>query len=220
MRTRDDARRSVLTVARRMHERGLVAGTAGNVSARAGDGTVVVTPSSVDYSTMGLDDLVVVAADGSVVAGDRSPTSELILHLSVLAAFSEVGGVVHTHARHASMFAVAHRPIPAAVDEFVVHVGGDVAVIPYQESGSEGLAHGVTAALTDRSAVLMANHGLVTIGPSVDDALRVTLVVEHNAAVVWGAAALGGEVALPAESVARFAGVYEYVRRHVWVPVA
>ena len=185
----DEVRVAVLAAAKTMYARGLVEGTAGNVSGRVDDGTVVVTPSSLGYEEMTLDDLVVVDLAGNVVAGTRSATSEKGVHLATFAAYPEVGGVVHCHAIHASMYAVSHRPIPAAIDEFVVYIGGDVPVGEYQPSGSDALSAEVARHLQDRSAVLMANHGLVTIGKSVEDALHSALVVEHNATHHVGRAA-------------------------------
>lgn len=214
----DVVREQVLAAAKTMWARGLVEGTAGNVSGRVDDGTVVLTPSSLSYDAMTLDDLVVVDLDGEIVAGHRSPTSEKGVHLAVLAAHPEVAAVVHCHARHASMYAVAHRPIPAAVDEFVVYVGGDVPVADYHPSGSRELPDEVARHLGDRSAVLMANHGLVTVGRSVDDALHAALVVEHNAHITWGAHLLGGVVDLDPEAATQFRGYYDHIRHHLWVP--
>lgn len=214
----EEVRHSVLAAAKAMHARGLVEGTAGNVSGRVDDGTVVVTPSSLGYEEMTLDDLVVVDLEGNVIDGTRSPTSEKGVHLAAFAAFPEVAGVVHCHAIHASMYAVAHRPIPAAIDEFVVYIGGDVPVGEYQPSGSDELPVEVASHLHDRSAVLMANHGLVTIGKSVDDALHSALVVEHNARIMWGAQQLGGVVGLPYKAVRNFTSVYSYIRNETWAP--
>ncbi len=211
--TRDEARRDVLATATHMARRRLVEGTAGNVSGRVDDGTVVVTPAALGYDVMALEDLVVVDLDGTVVEGTRAPTSEIDVHLATLRAFPEVGGVVHCHATYASMFAVAHRPMPAAIDELVVQIGGDVPVGTYRPSGSEALAIEVATHLADRSAVLMANHGLVTIGPSATDALHTALVVEHGAQVLWGALQLGGAVALPPDAERRFTSAYRRARQ-------
>jgi L-fuculose-phosphate aldolase len=207
---------AVLAAAKAMYRRGIVEGTAGNVSGRVDDGTIVVTPSSLDYEAMTLDDLVVLDLAGAVVAGERSPTSEKGVHLAALAAHPEAGAVVHCHARHASMYAVAHQSIPAAIDEFVVYIGGDVPVCEYHQSGSDELGAVVAAALGHRSAALMANHGLVTIGKSVEDALHSALVVEHNAEIVWGARLLGGVVELPDKARSDFTGVYDFIRHHTW----
>ncbi|HKY68320.1 MAG TPA: class II aldolase/adducin family protein, partial [Acidimicrobiales bacterium] len=101
------ARRAVLDAARALAARGLVEGTSGNVSARVDEGRVCLTPSSLRYDAMTLDDLVVVGLDGGVLEGDRSPTSEKALHLACYRRYPEIGGVIHSHPVHATMFAVA-----------------------------------------------------------------------------------------------------------------
>lgn len=212
----DEVKAAVLAAAKELYERRLVSGTAGNVSGRVDDDRIVMTPSSVPYTTMTLEDLVVVDPAGEVVDGHRSATSEKALHLECYSRYPEVGGVVHCHARWASMFAVAHRPIPAGIDEFVIYIGGDVPCAEYRQSGTGELAGEVAAHLVDRSAALMANHGLLCIGKDVEDALHSATVVEHNAQIMWGAEALGGVVALPEEAVANFTGVYGFVRSEMW----
>ncbi len=209
-------KQAVLDAAKTMYRRGLVEGTAGNVSGRIDDGHAVLTPSSLSYEEMTLDDLVLVDLEGDVVEGTRSPTSEKALHLECFKAYPEVQGVVHCHATYASMFAVARRPIPAAIDEFVIYIGGDVPVSDYHPSGSDLLATAVASRLGDRSAALMANHGMVCVGKSVEDALNSALIVEHNAQIVWGAAVLGDVVTLPEDVRKNFNGVYDFVRNNMW----
>ncbi len=209
-------REEVVAAAQTMYRRGLVEGTAGNVSARVDAERALLTPSSLEYEAMTPDDLVVVDLDGEVLEGERSPTSEMALHLECYRSYPEVSGVVHCHAKYASMYAVARRPIPAGIDEFVIYIGGDVRCAQYHPSGSDGLATAVAAELGDRSAALMANHGMVCVGKSVDDALKSALVVEHNAQIMWGAEALGGVEPLPQDAVDNFTGVYQFVREHMW----
>ena len=212
----DPVKEAVLAAAKKMYARGLVEGTAGNVSGRVDAERVVVTPSSLGYDEMTLDDLVVVDLEANVLEGTRSPTSEKMLHLECFKAYPEVQGVVHCHATHASMFAVAPRPIPAAIDEFVVYIGGDVPICDYKMSGTDDLAVEVAAKLGDRSAALMANHGMVCVGKSVEDALHSALVVEHNARIMWGAAVLGGIVDLPDKARENFTNVYGFIRGQMW----
>ena len=97
-----------------------------------------MSPSSVPYDTMTLDDLVVVDMDGNVVEGHRSPTTEKDLHLSALRLYPELGCVIHTHAVYATMFALAHEPIPAVIEEVVVYLGGDVPCCEYKGTGQRG----------------------------------------------------------------------------------
>jgi L-fuculose-phosphate aldolase len=208
------SRQAVLDVAKDLLARGLVEGTSGNVSARLPDGNVCLTPSSLAYDTMTIDDLVVTDVHGAVVEGDRSPTTEKALHLACYRAHPDVGGVIHSHAVYATMFAVTRRPIPAVIEEVVVYLGGDVPVCDYHQTGSDELGEAVAKHLGDRSAVLLANHGMVTVGTSPEQALHNAALVERTARIVWGASLLGGVQELPDGVNDDFAGVYRFLREH------
>ncbi len=214
MRFVDNAETAVLSAAKDMLRRGLVEGTAGNISARRQDGNLVITPSSVDYAEMALDDLVVVDPDGAVLqaANGRSPSTEMQLHLACYRAFDDIGSVIHSHPVWATMFAVARQSIPACIDEFAVYCGGDVLCAEYAASGTPDVGNNAVKALQGRAAALIANHGLVAVGPRPDRALHITALVERSAQIVWGAKALGGPVPIPDEVNQNFAGVYTYLR--------
>ncbi|MCV7402033.1 L-fuculose-phosphate aldolase [Mycobacterium fragae] len=205
---------AVLAAAKDMLRRGLVEGTAGNISARREDGNLVITPSSVDYADMTLDDLVVVDRDGGVLqaADGRSPSTEMKLHLACYAAFDDIGSVIHSHPVWATMFAIAHQSIPACIDEFAVYCGGEIRCTEYAASGTPEVGSNAVKALEGRAAALIANHGLVAVGPRPDKVLHVTALVERTAQIVWGARALGGPVPIPEEVNAGFAGIYGYLR--------
>jgi len=206
-------REAVLAAAQRMLAEGLVEGTSGNISGRLPDELVCLTPSSVPYDTMTLDDLVVVDLDGAVVEGHRSPTTEKDLHLSALRRYPELGSVIHTHAVHATMFALAHEPIPAVIEEVVVYVGGDVPCCAYKGTGTAELGDEVAAHLADRGAALLANHGLVTCASSPEKALHNAALVERTAKIVWGSRAMGATIhPLPDKVNTDMAGVYRFIR--------
>ncbi len=211
-----NAEDAVLAAAKDMLHRGLVEGTAGNISARREDGNLVITPSSVDYSDMALDDLVLVDPEGGVLAAKdgRGPSTEMALHLACYRAFDDIGSVIHSHPVWATMFAVAHQSIPAAVDEFAVYCGGDIRCADYAASGTPDVGHNAVKALEGRAAALIANHGLVAVGPRPDKVLHVTALVERTAQIVWGARALGGPVPIPDEINTNFAAVYGYLRQN------
>jgi L-fuculose-phosphate aldolase len=206
-------RQEVLDAAKGMLACGLVEGTAGNVSARLDGDRVVMTPSSVDYGEMTVDDLVVTDMDANVLDGSRPPTSEKALHLACLRAHADIGAVMHCHALYSSMFAINHQPIPCVVEEFDVYVGGEVPVAEYRLTGSSELAEEASRWLADRGAVLMANHGLLCVGKSPADALKVARLVERTAQLVWGAKLLGTPVPLPESTRERFAPIYKMMGR-------
>lgn len=207
-------KQEVLETAKRMVEIGLNAGTEGNISARQLDGTIVITPSSLDYNVMTVEDLVVIDLDGNVVEGTRGPSSEKAVHLECYKAFDEVGSVIHSHALYASMFACARQPIPAAIEESVVFIGGDIPICDFRETGSDDLAREAAKLLTDRSAVLLANHGMVSIGADPYSALRVAALTEKVAQIVIGARTIGGEQAVPDQQKQNLHGVYQLMRPH------
>jgi len=202
----------VVRVAIEMEANRLVVGTAGNVSGRRADDTICLTPSSTPYRDITPEGLAVVDLDGKSVEGSTRPSTEKAMHLACYRQFPEVGGVVHCHPLHASMFAVAHRPVPPAVEEALVYVGGSIPVAHYAMTGSDELAAEVVLHLGDRSAVLMANHGMLCIGKDPTDALHTALVAEHTAHIVFGAQLLGGAVPLSDHQIAAFAGIYRYLR--------
>lgn len=206
-------RERVIEVARELNRRGLVEGSSGNVSARVDEERVCLTPSSIFYDEMELDDLVVVDLDGKVLEGDKGPTSEKALHLACYRAYPELGGVVHSHAVFATMFAVARQPIPAAIEEVAVYIGGDVPVCEYTMTGTDELGEVVAENLADRGATLLANHGMVTVGPTVEKAFRNAALVERTAQIVWGARMLGPLGEVPTANNDTFATVYREIER-------
>jgi len=210
----EDAPAAVLAAAKDMLHRGLVEGTAGNISARQEDGTVVITPSSVSYEEMALDDLVVIDLDGEAVSAKegRSASSEKLLHTACYRAFEDIGSVIHSHPVYATMFAVSHQDIPACIDEFSIYVGGDVRCSEYAASGSQDVGDEAVKALQARGAALIANHGLVAVGPRPSTVLHITALVERSAQIVWGARALGVPVPLPEKVNKGFASIYEIMR--------
>jgi L-fuculose-phosphate aldolase len=208
-----ETRRAILETAQAMDRAGLTEGTAGNLSARAETGEIVLTPTALGYAGMVDEDLVVVDLDGRKLDGFREPTTEWQLHLACLRAHPEISAVVHTHPVHASMFAVNHASIPCVLEEFEFYVGGDVPVAPYQRTGTKELGNGVARLLEDRAAALLANHGLVVVAGRPAEGLSITRLVERAAEIIWGALAVGRPQELPAAIRSEFAQLYRE-RRH------
>lgn len=216
MRHVEDAPAAVLAAAKDMLRKRLVEGTAGNISARQSDGSIVITPSSVDYEDMQLDDLVVISPDGETLSAKegRSASSEKLLHLACYRAFDDVGSVIHSHPVHATMFAITHQAIPACIDEFAIFVGGDVRCTDYAASGTADVGEQAVKALEGRGAALIANHGMVAVGPKPSTVLHITALVERSAQIVWGARVLGQVQHLPEQVNDGFAGIYGYLRQN------
>ncbi|MEV0328900.1 L-ribulose-5-phosphate 4-epimerase [Micromonospora echinospora] len=173
---------------------GLVAWTAGNVSARVpGRDLMVIKPSGVDYDDLTADTMVVCELDGTVVDGHASPSSDTAAHAYVYRAMPDVGGVVHTHSGYATAWAARGEPIPcwltAQADEF----GGEIPVAPFALIGGDDIGKGIVSTLSrHRSpAVLMRNHGVFTIGRDARAAVKAAVMCEDVARTAHLARALG-----------------------------
>ncbi len=210
--TAQETKEMVLWTAKEMLRTNLVEGTAGNLGARLPDGNAVLTPSSLDYMEMTLDDLVVTDLDGNVLEGERGPTTEKALHLSAMRMHDDIDATMHCHAKFATMFAVTRQPIPAVIEEVVVFIGGDVDVADYRTTGTDELADEVAKRVENRAAVLMANHGLFAVGKTPKDVLHIASLVERTAEIVWGARQIGEVVPIPDEVNQTFAGYYRFGR--------
>jgi L-fuculose-phosphate aldolase len=182
------ARSGVARAARRLAEAGLLIGTAGNVSVRAGE-LVAVTGSGVELGGCTDAQVTLVTLDGQVVDGDLAPTSELGLHLGVYAD-TDAAAVVHTHAPFSTAVACVLQELPVIHYQQLL-LGGAVRVAPYATFGSPELAGHVRAALVGRRAALMGSHGSVAIGASLEEAVEHALLLEWLAALHHRASALG-----------------------------
>ena len=209
-----EIKQTLLETTKEMLACGLVEGTAGNISARLTNGNIVMTPTSLDYNKMTLNDLVVTNIDGDVLAGERLPTTEKSLHLACMRKYENIGAVLHCHSMFASMFAINQQIIPCVIEEFSVFVGGDVMVSNYEMSGTDELAEEASRWLKDKGAVLMANHGLLCVGKDAEDALSVALLVERTAKIVWGARLMGEPVPLPESTLKHFSHMYDLMGRN------
>jgi L-fuculose-phosphate aldolase len=182
------AREEVAAAARRLAAAGLVLGTAGNVSARAGE-LVAITPTGAALGELEAESITVVDRRGAVQAGALAPTSELELHLGVYARY-DAGAVVHTHSPFATSVACAREELPC-VHYGMLMLGGAVRVAPYRTFGTPELAAVTLDALEGKTAALMANHGAITYGATVAQALDGAFLLEWASEVYWRASALG-----------------------------
>lgn len=184
----DEARLAISSACRELAERGLVLGTAGNVSVRVG-GLVAVTASGARFDEMSPDRVTVVDMSGAVVDGQLAPTSELGIHLGVYARHG-AAAVVHTHAPRATAVGLVAEELPC-IHYQLLTLGGSVRVAPYATFGTPELSEVVLDALRDRSAALMANHGAITYGTSLESAIEATLLLEWACDVYLRARAVG-----------------------------
>jgi L-ribulose-5-phosphate 4-epimerase len=189
-----EERRQVLAAAREISQSGMVMGTWGNVSMRCPEPELMlITPSGVDYQLMSMEDMVLLDSSYRIREGSYKPSIETPLHMEIYRNREGVKAIVHVHSIYASSFAVARKSIPVILEETAQVVGHEVPVTEYALCGTQALATAVLDSLgEDRRAVLLANHGLLAAGVSMEDALRICYVVEKTAQIALYAQELGG----------------------------
>ncbi|MCS0637277.1 class II aldolase/adducin family protein [Streptomyces sp. LP05-1] len=199
---------ALVETARRTVRDGLVVGTSGNVSVRVGE-LVLVTPTGVPCDRLGADDLLAVDLGGRRVRGTLAPTSELPLHLA-LHRHTPARAVVHTHAVHATAVSTLVAELPP-VHYLAAVLGGPPRVARYARYGSPELARNVLAALAGRTGCLLANHGAVTYGDTLDQAYDRTAQLEWMCRVWLAAASVPGRAPalLTPDQLAEAADAYQ-----------
>ncbi len=184
----DDAKRQLVNACHRLAAEGLLIGTAGNVSMREGD-RVAVTPTGAVLGDLTEEQVVEVDLAGNQVGGGLVPTSEVYLHLALYEKY-DVAAVVHTHAPVSTAASISLSEIPVIHYQQLL-LGGAIRVARYATFGTPELAARVVAALENRTAALMANHGAVAIGPTLDKAVENSLLLEWLCTVYRDAVVMG-----------------------------
>jgi len=197
-----DLRQQLVAVGRRMNASGINQGTSGNLSVRI-PGGMLITPSSLPYEQMEPADLVSLDLQGQPLEPHpRRPSSEWRLHADILASRPELQAVLHCHSIHATALACHGRAIPPFHYMTAVAGGDDIRCAPYATFGTAELSALAVQALEGRQACLLAQHGQVTVGSSLDQALRIAIEVETLAQMYLQALQLGEPPLLSAEQMA------------------
>jgi L-fuculose-phosphate aldolase len=194
-------RRDVIAIALKMNALGINQGKSGNVSARTDEG-FLITPTGIAYEETRLEQIVAMRMDGSF-DGDTLPSSEWRFHRDIYAARSDAAAIVHTHAAHATSIACLGRAIPPFHYMIAIAGGSDIRCAPYATFGSQQLSDHALAALTDRKACLLAQHGMIAVGANLAQALALAVEVESLARMYWQVLQIGTPILLDETEMAR-----------------
>ena len=192
-------RELICEVGRRMYAREFVAAHEGNVSIRLDDGNVLCTPTMKCKGFLRPFEICMIDMEMNQLEGPLKPTSEIRLHLEIYRQRDDVRAIVHSHAPHATAFAVANRPFPCGVlaepDLFL----GEVALAPFETPGTNEFAKSVTPFVQDTNAILLANHGVVTYADELKKALWMTEILDAACKTVILSQSVGGPQQLSKE---------------------
>jgi len=205
-------RMRIIATAREMNALGINRGKSGNVSART-DAGFLITPSGLPYDRTQPGDVVLVRSDGSA-AGRRAPSSEWRFHRDIYATRADVSAIVHTHSPFATTLACLDRGIPAFHYMVAVAGGSDVRCAPYATFGTQALSDHALRALEGRRACLLAHHGMIAVGASLDAALALAVEVETLAEMYWRALSIGEPAVLPDDEMAAVVARFTTYGKH------
>jgi len=195
-------REAIVTFGRKLITSQLTTGSGGNLSVMNREANLIaIKPSGVDYFEMQPEDVVVMTPEGRIVEGDKKPSSEVNFHLGLLQSRPEINAVVHTHSVYATTIACLNWELPA-VHYLVGYSGNKVPLAPYATFGTQALADHIVAAIGHYNACLMANHGLVTVGPNLATAFAAAEEIELVARIYYQARCIGTPVILSDEEMA------------------
>jgi L-fuculose-phosphate aldolase len=190
----------IVRVSRRLYERGLIAGTEGNVSARLGPDVILATTAGRCKGDIDETDVVALSPDGRPLDSNRTPSTEIRMHLAIYEQRPDVAAVVHAHPPSATGFAVAGEDFMAPVLPEMVFLVGPVPLVPYGQPGTDELPERLMPFLRGHDAFLLANHGATTVGNSLAEALHRMESLEQGARTILAARQLGRVNELPPAS--------------------
>jgi len=189
-----DIRKELLKMTQQSYREALFAGTSGNLSYYDRERSrMLITPGSTPYETMTEDDLVCMTLDGEILEGSRKPSSEWRMHAEIYRQKPEVRAVIHTHSPYATAFAVNNQEIPVILIEMVPFLGGNVEVAEFALPGTVEVGIEAAKKLKDRYACLMANHGVLAVGESLEQA-HTRAIYTEDAAKIYCLALSNGSV--------------------------
>jgi L-fuculose-phosphate aldolase len=186
----------IALVGKRLYERRLNGGYGGNISVRDGD-VIYITPTGVPKDILEYSEILVMDFKGNIIEGEGKPSSEMLFHIILYKERPDVNAIIHAHPPLATGFAIARHPITEAVHEEAAIILGKVPVIPYEITSSKELAKSVGEAFKNANAVLLANHGAITAGDTLEKAFRRMEELENLCEMLLVADALGGAKKIP-----------------------
>ena len=176
-----DARQALVDCGKALTEENILQGTWGNLSVRLRSGTMLTTPSGLDYRHLEPEDMVIVDIYSLEYTGDNKPTSEKALHAGIYALFPEAGAVIHTHAVNTAVYAACRMPLEVEDPALAGHIGSILPVADYGFAGTKKLTRNVLDAIGNARGCILANHGMICWGTDLDDAVAVCKEMEQAA---------------------------------------
>lgn len=195
-------RKEVVRGAQEIYAKGLVEDGEGNVSVRLSKNEILVTPTSTKYDLLTPESIVHMDLDGNVIGSGRIPSTEVKMHLAVYRDRPKVNCVIHDHSTYATIISVLRKNIPILMEQQIIFLGGEIKCTKITEAHTDEMGASALEALDMNNAAILANHGTVICGKSVDHAVRFGIILEKLAKVYWGSLQVGEPLPIPEKNQA------------------
>jgi L-fuculose-phosphate aldolase len=202
-----DEKEQIILVGRWLDQKGMIAGSDGNISVRVAPNQILITPGGISKGRMIVEDLVTVDLEGNKINGQRNPSSEMAMHLFTYRSRPDINACVHAHPPYATSFSVAGKPLPNNILPEIVVFVGDIPLTDFAPPGTQAVPKSLDPYIVTNNAFLLKNHGLLTIGKNLEEAFQRHEIVEHYAHILWLAAQLGDIKPLPDEELLRLSSL-------------
>jgi len=206
----DQVRMEVVKGAKAIFAKGLVEAGEGNVSVRnANKDELFITPSFNQYDTLKRDEIVHLNFDGTPLSAGKLPSTEAKMHIAIYKSRPKVQAVIHTHSTFATMLSIVQKDIPIIMEEMYIFLGGSINVSDFGKAHTAEIGEVALDALGIKNAALLANHGVIVCGKSLDQAVKFAELVEKLAKIYWGALQIGEPKLVSTEHLERFQKLFE-----------
>ena len=196
-----ELRKEVVKGAQTIYAKGLVENGEGNVSVRVNKNEILITPSSNRYEDLVPEAIVHLDLDGNPINSKSIPSTETKMHLAVYKSRPKVKCVIHNHSSYVTMLSVLRKNIPVIMEQQIIFLGGEIKCSEITEAHTEEMGSSALNALNINNAAILANHGAIICGKSVEHAVRFAIILEKLAKVYWGALQVGEPLCIPEENV-------------------
>jgi len=191
----------IAEIGQRLFGQGIITGQEGNISVKLSDDSLAITSSGVSKGFLGVGDVVMIDLDGNLLEGNKPPSSEKLLHISIYRRRPDVRAVIHAHPVYVTAFAVAGVPLQQLILPEVIHSIGEIPLCDLALPGTEALARTIIPYLERHEAFMLKNHGALTVGKSLEEACQRMEILERYAHILYIARSLGKVNELPADMV-------------------
>jgi len=196
----EQLKKDVVRAAQEIYEKRLVEDGEGNVSIRLNKNEILVTPTSTKYRLLTPEKIVHMDLEGNVIGSSKIPSTEVKMHLAVYRDRPKVSCVIHNHSSYVSMLSVLRKNLPVIMEQQIIFLGGEIKCTKITEAHTEEMGANAIEALGINNVAILANHGCIICGKSVDHAVRFAVLFEKMAKIYWGALQVGEPLEVPEEN--------------------